>query len=131
MSGRPEVLFVCRHNSGRSQIAAGLMRARFGDVVTVLSGGIEPADAVNPHGAAALLARGIDIRHQLPRRVTDDELRTAAVVVTLVDGIELPRHDGVRHERWILPDPAQWSAVEILPLVDDIEHRVSDLATRV
>ena len=131
MSERPEVLFICRHNSGRSQIAAGLMHARFGHEFSVRSAGIDPAEAINAHGAAALLVRGIDIRDRMPRRVTGTELRTASVVVTLVDGIDLPRHEGVRHERWILPDPAAWTAEEIVPLVDDLERRVAELATRI
>lgn len=81
MTSKPDVLFVCRHNSGRSQIAAGLMRAKYGDVVTVRSGGIEPAERVNAVGATALAERGIDITDQTPRHVTEEDLRSASVVV--------------------------------------------------
>lgn len=129
MTTKPDVLFVCRHNSGRSQIAAGLMRAKYSDIVTVRSGGIEPAEHVNEVGATALAERGIDITNQTPRHVTEDDLRSASVVVTLVDGVELAQYDGVRRERWVLPDPDSWDIEHIRPLIDDIEYRVDQLAT--
>jgi arsenate reductase (thioredoxin) len=130
MTSKPSVLFVCRHNSGRSQIAAGLMRAKYGDMVTVRSGGIEPAGHVNEAGATVLAERGIDITDQTPRHVTEEDLRSARVVVTLVDGVELAEYEGVSHERWILPDPASWDIEHIRPLIDDIERRVDELAAR-
>src|SRR5690348_11436718 len=77
----PTVLFICRHNAGRSPIAAGLARARFGSVTTVVSAGIDPVGAINPVGAEALLERGIDIRRQRPRRVTAVDLAAADVVI--------------------------------------------------
>jgi len=107
------------------------MRAQFGTDVAVLSGGIEPAEAVNRVGAAVLSARGIDITDQTPRRVTEDDLRTATVVITLVPGLVLTRYDGVRHEQWTLPDPAEWNADQILPVVDELAQRVAELATRI
>jgi arsenate reductase (thioredoxin) len=130
VTGKPTVLFVCRHNSGRSQIAAGLMRAKHGDIVTVRSGGIEPAEHVNKVGATALAERGIDITDQTPRHVRDEDLRSASVVVTLVDGVQLAEYDGVRHERWVLPDPDSWDIEHIRPLIDDIERRVDQLAAQ-
>jgi arsenate reductase (thioredoxin) len=143
MTSKPSVLFVCRHNSGRSQIAPGLMRAKYGDIVTVRSRGIEPAERVNEAGATVLAERvneagatvlaerGIDITDQTPRHVTEEDLRSAGVVVTLVDGVELAEYQGVSHERWTLPDSASWDIEHIRPLIDDIERRVDNLAAQI
>lgn len=131
MTSKPVVLFVCRHNSGRSQIASGLMRAKYGDTVTVRSGGIEPAEHVNEAGATVLAECGIDISDQTPSHVTEEDLRSATVVVTLVDGVDLAEYDGVSHERWILSDPTSWDIEHIRPLIDDIERRVHQLAARI
>lgn len=128
---RPTILFVCRHNAGRSQIAAGLARHHLGDRATVSSGGIEPADTINPVGAQALLERGIDITDQRPRAVTADDLTHADIIITLVQGVDLAIAEGVQHEAWQFPDPASWGLEHIRPLVDQIDVRVNELAQQI
>lgn len=122
-----DVLFICRHNAGRSQLAAGLLRARNLPGVTARSGGLEPAAEVNQVGAAALRERGIDISDQIPRRFTRDDLATADVIVTLVPGLELDGVEPGRQQRWSLPDPGAWDIDAIRPLVDAIDERIDGL----
>lgn len=129
MSGPTKVLFVCRHNAGRSQLAAGLLRAKVDpSAVVVRSRGLEPAAAINAAGAAALLEQGIDIRDQVPRKVTEADFREADVIVCLVRDLELPVPAAVAFERWDLPDPAVWDVEHLRPLIDDIDRRVTALA---
>lgn len=130
MSRPIEVLFVCRHNAGRSQLAAGLLRARAGEQVTVRSAGIEPATTINPVGAAALLERGIDIADQVPRRLTPADVERADVVVSLVPGLALDVPKSTRLEEWALPDPAAWHLEHVRSLVAVLDDRVGALAAR-
>lgn len=131
MSGPVEVLFVCRHNAGRSQLAAGLLRARAGAAAAARSAGIEPAPAINAVAAAALLERGVDITDQVPRRVAPADLARADVIVSLVPGLALAVPQTARLEEWALPDPAEWDLEHIRELVTAIDERVADLAQRV
>lgn len=124
---QPVLLFVCRHNAGRSQMAAGLARARYGDRADVRSAGIEPAEAINPVGVAALAERGIDIADQKPRKVTDADLADADVLITLVAGVELDVRPGARREQWTFPDPDAWALEHIRVLVNQIDERVATL----
>ena len=127
MTALPTVLFLCVHNAGRSQMAAAFAR-RIGDGrVQVLSGGSEPAAALNPAVVAAMAERGIDIRAETPRRWTDADLHAADVIVTMGCGDECPFVPGRRYEDWELDDPAGRSVDEVRAIRDDIEHRVHEL----
>jgi arsenate reductase (thioredoxin) len=126
-SDRPAVLFVCVHNAGRSQIAAGWLRHLAGDRVDVYSAGSEPADGVNPVAIAVMAEVGIDIAANKPRTWTDDELRTADVVITMGCGDSCPIHPGTRHEDWDLDDPAGQPIGAVRPIRDEIRGRVEHL----
>ena len=126
-SERPSVLFACVHNAGRSQMAAGWMRAIAGDAVEVFSGGSEPADQVNPAAVRAMAEVGIDISDQVPRRWDDEQVGAADVVVTMGCGDECPVFPGVRYLDWELRDPAGMGVEAVRPIRDDIERRVRTL----
>ena len=129
LTGRPYVLFLCTHNAGRSQMAAGWMRALAGDAVEVFSGGSEPADELNRAAVEAMAEVGIDMAAEFPKVWTDDVVRAADVVVTMGCGDACPVVPGVRYEDWGLLDPAG-QPLEVVRLVrDDIEQRVRALAT--
>jgi arsenate reductase (thioredoxin) len=124
---RPSVLFLCVHNAGRSQMAAGFLRTMAGERVKVYSGGSEPADAVNPVAVAAMAERGIDIGAFQPQRWSDEAIRAADVVVTMGCGDECPYYPGTRYVDWELPDPAGRPIDEVRPIRDEIERRVRSL----
>ncbi len=121
------ILFLCVHNAGRSQMAAGFARHLGGDRVRVFSGGSEPADAVNPVAVAAMAEQGIDIGAEQPRRWTDDGVRAADVVVTMGCGDTCPYYPGRRYVDWELDDPAGRPIEEVRPIRDEIERRVRGL----
>ena len=121
------VLFLCVHNAGRSQMAAGFMRELSGGSVDVFSGGSEPAALVNPVAVAAMAERGIDISEYEPQRWTDDGVRKADVVVTMGCGDECPLFPGVRYLDWELDDPAGRPIEDVRPIRDEIEDRVRRL----
>jgi arsenate reductase len=123
----PTVLFLCVHNAGRSQMAAGWMRHLATDRVNVLSAGSEPTDQVNPVAVAAMAEKGIDIGAQQPRRWSDDSIRAADVVVTMGCGDECPVYPGRRYVDWELSDPAGLPLDEVRPIRDEIEDRVRTL----
>jgi arsenate reductase (thioredoxin) len=123
----PTVLFLCVHNAGRSQMAAGWLRHLAGDRVTVLSGGSAPGDAVNPTAVAAMAEVGIDISGHQPRSWTDTDFAAADVVVTMGCGDECPFIAGKRYEDWELEDPAGKDLAAVRPIRDDIEGRVRSL----
>jgi len=123
----PSVLFLCVHNSGRSQMAAGFARTLANEGVEVFSGGSEPANRVNPVAVAAMAEVGIDISSEQPRFWTDDGIREADVVVTMGCGDECPVFPGVRYLDWELADPAGLSIEDVRPIRDEIELRVNDL----
>jgi protein-tyrosine-phosphatase len=123
----PSVLFVCVHNAGRSQMAAGFTRALGAGRVTVRSGGSEPAELINPAAVAAMAEVGIDIAGDPPRAMEVDDVRAADVVVTMGCGDACPVFPGKRYEDWELTDPAGRSLEEVRPIRDEIETRVRDL----
>ncbi len=127
MTDTPTVLFVCVHNAGRSQMAAGWLRHLAGDRVTVASGGSQPADEVNPVAAEAMREVGIDIVDQQPRRWTDEAFAAADVVVTMGCGDECPYVPGTRYVDWPLADPAGQPLEVVRGIRDDIAGRVRAL----
>ena len=125
----PTVLFLCVHNAGRSQMAAGWTRELAGDAVTVLSGGSEPADQINPTAVEVMAEVGIDITSQVPQRWSDETLEAADVVITMGCGDTCPVYPGKRYLDWQLDDPAGKGAADVRPIRDDIEQRVRGLLT--
>jgi arsenate reductase len=128
-SSKPAVLFLCVHNAGRSQMAAGWLRHLAGDRVTVYSGGSEPANAINPMAVTAMAEVGIDITDELPKRWTDDTLGAADVVVTMGCGDACPYVPGKRYEDWPLDDPAGQDLDAVRVIRDEIRARVEALIT--
>ncbi|WP_286691149.1 MULTISPECIES: arsenate reductase ArsC [unclassified Aeromicrobium] len=124
---RPTVLFVCVHNAGRSQMAAGFLRELGGDDVEVLSAGSAPADQVNPVAVEAMAELGVDIAGQQPKVLTDDAVVAADVVVTMGCGDECPFYVGRRYEDWVLDDPAGQGIDAVRPIRDEIRTRVEEL----
>jgi arsenate reductase (thioredoxin) len=120
----PTVLFVCVHNAGRSQMAAGFLQHLAGDRVEVLSAGSEQADAVNPAAVAAMSEVGIDLAAASPRLLTDAAVKEADVVVTMGCGDACPFYPGKRYEDWPLDDPAGQGLDAVRPIRDEIERRV-------
>ncbi|MFO7548224.1 MAG: arsenate reductase ArsC [Acidimicrobiia bacterium] len=125
--GRPAVLFLCVHNAGRSQMAAGWMRHLAGDAVEVFSGGSEPASSINPVAVEAMAEMGIDIRSELPQPWTDEIVRAADVVVTMGCGDACPVFPGKRYLDWELTDPAGQPIEVVREIRDDIRSRVEAL----
>jgi arsenate reductase (thioredoxin) len=123
----PKVVFLCVHNAGRSQMAAGWLRHLAGDGADVSSGGSDPAAEVNPAAVAAMAEVGIDIEGQIPQRWTDDVVRTADAVITMGCGDSCPVFPGVRYVDWDLDDPAGLPIEEVRPIRDEIERRVRAL----
>jgi protein-tyrosine-phosphatase len=123
----PSVLFLCVHNAGRSQMAAGWLRHLAGDRVDVFSGGSDPAGQVNAGAVAAMAEVGIDIAGALPQPWADEVVRAADVVVTMGCGDACPLYPGTRYLDWELDDPAGRSVEQIRPIRDEIERRVRDL----
>ena len=123
----PAILFLCVHNAGRSQMAAGFARALGGTGVRVLSAGSEPADRVNPAAVEAMAEVGIDIAASVPQRWTDEQLGATDVVVTMGCGDTCPYVPGTRYVDWPLEDPAGQGVDAVRPIRDQIEQRVRDL----
>lgn len=123
----PRILFVCVHNAGRSQMAAGFARALGGDRVEVFSAGSEPADAINPVAVEAMREQGIDIAGAGPAILTPDAVRAADVVVTMGCGDACPVFPGRRYEDWELADPAGLPLEQVRPIRDEIRARVETL----
>lgn len=124
MTARPSVLFLCVHNAGRSQMAAGWLRHLAGERVEVFSGGSAPAAGVNPVAVEAMAEVGIDIAGESPVRWTDDIVRAADVVVTMGCGDTCPVFPGKRYEDWDLTDPAGQPIEVVRGVRDEIERRV-------
>ena len=125
--GRPSVLFVCVHNAGRSQMAAGWLHALAGDAVEVRSAGSVPADRVNPAAVEAMAERGVDIAGARPRVLTTDAVEASDVVVTMGCGDACPVFPGKRYLDWALEDPAGRGVAAVRPIRDEIERRVRGL----
>ena len=124
---KPTVLFVCVHNAGRSQIAAGYVRSLAGDRVRVLSGGSEPGNAINPAAVAAMAEEGIDISDQVPSILETEQVRESDVVITMGCGDACPIFPGKRYEDWELEDPAGKDIDTVRRIRDDIRGRVDEL----
>lgn len=127
VSAPPSVLFVCVHNAGRSQMAAGFLRDLAGDRVEVRSAGSAPADQINPAAVAAMSEVGIDITAQQPRILTTDAVSSSDVVITMGCGDVCPVFPGKRYEDWTLEDPAGQDLEAVRRIRDDIRARVVTL----
>jgi arsenate reductase (thioredoxin) len=123
----PEVLFVCVHNAGRSQMAAGLTRLRSQGRIRVRSAGSAPAEEINPNAVAVLEELGIDITDEFPKPLTDDDVRAADVVITMGCGDACPIYPGKRYEDWELDDPAGQDLETVRRIRDEIDERVQAL----
>jgi arsenate reductase (thioredoxin) len=124
---RPEVLFVCVHNAGRSQMAAAFLERLAGGSINVRSAGTQPGDSINPDVVEAMREVGIDLADRRPRSLEDELFRDADVVVTMGCGDECPVYPGKRYEDWDLPDPAGKTLDEVRQIRDSIERRVEAL----
>jgi arsenate reductase len=127
----PSVLFLCVHNAGRSQMAAGWLRHLGGDRVRVFSGGSEPAAEVNAVAIDAMAEVGIDIRAELPQPWTDEVVRAADVVVTMGCGDACPLYPGKHYEDWKVDDPAGLGREAVRAIRDDIRGRVEVLLNQI
>ena len=123
----PEVLFVCVHNAGRSQMAAALLAHRSGGAVSVRSAGSEPADEVNPAVVEAMRELDIDLSQAFPKPLTDEVVRAADVVITMGCGDACPIYPGKRYLDWELPDPKGRDLAAVRPIRDEIDRRVQAL----
>ncbi len=124
---RPVVLFVCVHNAGRSQMAAGFLSHLAQGGVEVISAGSEPAERVNPVAVEAMAEVGIDVSLEKPKLLSDATVREADVVITMGCGDACPIYPGKRYEDWDLPDPAGQPLAEVRPIRDEIETRIKEL----
>ena len=127
MTGKPTVLFVCVHNAGRSQMAAGYLHELAGGRIEVLSAGSEPADKVNPVAVEAMREEGIDITAAHPKVLTDEAVQASDVVITMGCGDACPIYPGKRYEDWKLDDPAGQGIDAVRPIRDEIRRRVEAL----
>jgi protein-tyrosine-phosphatase len=127
---KPALVFLCVHNAGRSQMAAGWARELAGDRVEIFTGGSDPASEVNPAAVAAMAEVGVDISTMLPQPWTDEIVQAADVVITMGCGDACPLFPGVRYEDWELDDPAGLPVEQVRPVRDEIKARVSDLLSQ-
>lgn len=124
---RPTVLFLCVHNSGRSQMAMGWFQAMAGDRAVAWSGGSEPSSQVNPAAIEAMAEVGIDIAHEFPKPWTDEIVRAADAVITMGCGDACPIFPGKRYEDWVLEDPQGLDVASVRPIRDEIKGRIEEL----
>ena len=124
---RPEVLFVCVHNAGRSQMAAAFLAHLGGDRVVVRSAGSAPAEDINPAVVEALAEEGIDISAETPKVLTTEAVQASDYVITMGCGDACPFYPGKRYEDWKLDDPAGQGVEAVRPIRDEIEHRIRGL----
>ncbi|MCK2244128.1 MULTISPECIES: arsenate reductase ArsC [unclassified Crossiella] len=127
MMRKPEVLFVCVHNAGRSQLAAALLQHHALGRVAVRSAGSAPADQVNPAAAEALAEWGLDITAEIPTRLSTEDVEAADVVITMGCGDACPVFPGKRYLDWALEDPAGQGLAAVRPIRDEIDRRVRGL----
>ncbi|WP_350353144.1 arsenate reductase ArsC [Microbacterium sp. A8/3-1] len=125
----PSVLFVCVHNAGRSQMAAGFLRDIAGDRIEVRSAGSMPADAINPIAVEAMAELGIDITAEAPKVLTTEAVQASDVVITMGCGDACPFFPGKRYEDWKLDDPAGQGIDAVRPIRDDIRSRIEQLVS--
>ena len=128
MADIPEVLFVCTHNAGRSQMAAALLQRESAGRIRVTSAGSQPASELNPAVVQAMAEIGIDISREIPKRLTGDHVHAADVVITMGCGEACPVYPGKRYLDWELPDPAGLAVEAVRLIRDDIEQRTLALA---
>ncbi|MGW5317885.1 arsenate reductase ArsC [Nocardia thailandica] len=127
MTTKPSVLFVCVHNAGRSQMAAGFLSHLAGDAIEVRSAGSAPAEQINPAAVAAMAELGIDISDQTPKILTYDAVETSDVVITMGCGDTCPVFPGISYRDWVLEDPAGKGVDSVRPIRDEIKARVEAL----
>ena len=126
-TNRPSVLFVCVHNAGRSQMAAGFLTHLAGDEIDVRSAGSMPGNQINPVAVEAMNEVGIDITGEQPKKLTDDAVAASDVVITMGCGDECPYFPGKRYEDWVLVDPAGQGIETVREVRDDIRARIEAL----
>ena len=126
-TAKPSVLFVCVHNAGRSQMAAGFLRDIAGDRIEVRSAGSMPADQINPIAVEAMGELGIDITAEAPKVLTTEAVQASDVVITMGCGDACPFYPGKRYEDWKLDDPAGQGIESVRPIRDDIRRRIEEL----
>ena len=124
---KPTVLFVCVHNAGRSQMAAGYLHHLAGDRIEVLSAGSQPGNRINPVAVQAMAEEGIDIAGNQPKVLTTEAVQASDVVITMGCGDECPYFPGKRYEDWELDDPAGQGIDAVRPIRDEIRRRIEDL----
>ncbi len=127
MTRTPTVLFVCVHNAGRSQMAAGWLRRLGGERVRVLSAGSAPGDSLNPMAVAAMAEEGVDITAAVPTLLSDEAVVESDVVITMGCGDACPFYPGKRYEDWALDDPAGQPLEAVRPIRDEIRRRIEEL----
>src|SRR4029450_11488486 len=127
MTDKPTVLFVCVHNAGHSQMAAGYLQHLAGDRINVLSAGSEPADQINPVAVQAMAEDGMEITSATPKILTTEAVQGSDVVITMGCGDACPYYPGSRYEDWKLDDPAGQGIERVRPIRDDIRDRVQAL----
>ena len=127
----PTVLFVCVHNAGRSQMAAGWLQHLAGDRVQVLSAGSAPADSINPVAVEAMHEVGIDIAANQPKVLTTEAVKDSDVVITMGCGDTCPFFPGKRYEDWVLEDPAGQGIDSVRPIRDEIKARIETLLSEI
>ncbi len=127
MSSKPTVLFVCVHNAGRSQMAAGFLQSIAGGKIDVLSAGSAPKDSINPIAVQAMAEVGIDIANNVPKVLTVDAVRDSDVVITMGCGDACPIFPGKRYEDWVLDDPAGQGIQPVRVIRDQIKSRIEEL----
>ncbi|TDQ00420.1 arsenate reductase ArsC [Labedaea rhizosphaerae] len=127
MPSKPEVLFVCVHNAGRSQMAAALLHHHAQGAVVVRSAGSAPADTINPAVVAVMAELGVDLSREFPKPLTTEAVEAADVVITMGCGDACPYYPGKRYLDWQLDDPAGKAVDEVRPIRDEIDRRVRDL----
>lgn len=127
MSTKPTVLFVCVHNAGRSQMAAGYLQHLAGDRIEVLSAGSAPKDEINPVAVEAMAEDGVDITDNTPKVLTDEAVEASDVVITMGCGDACKFYPGKRYEDWQLDDPAGQGIDAVRPIRDEIKTRIEEL----
>lgn len=131
MSDKKTIMFVCVHNAGRSQMAAGFMRTLGGDRVEVLSAGSAPKESINPVAVEAMSELGIDIANQKPKVLTPEAVQQSDVVITMGCGDACPYYPGKRYEDWVLDDPAGQGIDSVRVIRDEIKTRVEGLLAEI
>jgi arsenate reductase len=131
MSKKPTVLFVCVHNAGRSQMAAGFLQTLAGDRVEVRSAGTQPKDQVNPSAVEAMAEVGIDINANMPKVLTDEAVKESDYVITMGCGDACPYFPGKTYLDWPLADPAGKGVEDVRPIRDAIKAKVEELITEI